>query len=475
MLVPSLQDRLVHRNSRARTTARVRVSLVFSIATTLLVWACSDDTAPSPALLQVAAGDGQHAMAGAELPDPVVVELRDAAQRPLVGVHVTWASEVGAGDVITPESQTTDGNGDVRARWRLDATTGTHTLVVTADGGASAHASAYADAQPVTNVHPLPIVTYEGSGQAVHPDFVRLPASWGGDPFRLVATPYPGGNAAYENPSLYTGSTGVAWAIPGGVSNPLEEPDLGGYLSDPDILYDPDANELRIYYRRVTSENQIWMTRSADGIVWSTPVLTVHAANHLIISPTIVRRSATEWLMWSVNAGVIGCGSASTTVELRRSTDGMQWSTPETASLSDPDGFAWHIDVEWIPSRNEYWAVYPVKTAGGCTTDRLRFATSADGLHWSSYPSPVLLRGASDELQDIVYRSTIDVNADAGVVTLWYSGATYDHGVYSWHLAWERMSPAQLLARVSTTPSVAARSAPPARRELPPLTNETAP
>ena len=474
MLVPSSQDRLFHRNSRARTTARARLPLVLVTAASLIIWACSDGTAPAPALLEIAAGDGQHAMAGTELPDPVIVQLLDAGQRPLVGVHVTWSLETGAGDVITPESEITDANGNVRARWRLDATTGTHTLVVTADDGATARASAYADALPVANVHALSIVTYEGSGQAVHPDFARLPPSWSGDPFRLVATPYPGGNAAYENPSLYTGSTGIAWTVPAGVTNPIEQPDIAGYLSDPDVLYDPDANELRIYYRRVTSANEISMTRSANGVAWSTPVLTVQAPNHLIISPTIVRRSSTEWLMWSVNAGPIGCGSASTTLELRRSADGVHWSTPQTASLSDPDGFAWHIDVEWVPSRNEYWAVYPIKVAGGCTTDRLRFATSADGLHWTSYPLPVLLKGASDELKDIVYRSTIDLDADAGVVTLWYSGAKYDHGIYGWHLAWERMTPTQLLARVSTPTSVSARTAP-LRSDLPPLTNETAP
>jgi hypothetical protein len=483
--VPSAQNRVIRRtprtetirNSRARTIARARVSVVLTLAATLLVWACSDGTAPSepaPALLQVSAGDGQHAPAGTELPQPVIVQVLDASQRPLVGVHIAWTSQMGAGDVITPESETTDANGNVQARWRLDTSTGTHILVVTANGGVTAYASAFADAQPPTNVHALPVVTYEGSGQAVHPDFARLPSSWSGDPFRLVATPYPGGDAAYENPSLFTGRTGTEWAVPQGVTNPIEHPDIGGYLSDPDMLYDPDANELRIYYRRVTSENEIWMTRSSNAVVWSAPVLTVSAPNHLIVSPTIVRRSATEWLMWSVNAGPIGCGSATTTVELRRSADGIRWSDPQAASLSDPDGFPWHIDVEWIPSRGEYWAVYPVKAAGGCTTDRLRFATSADGLHWTSYPAPVLLRGASDELRDIVYRSTIDFDADAGVVTLWYSGAKYDHGIYSWHLAWERMSPAQLLARVSTTPSTALRSAP-STPQLPPLTNETAP
>lgn len=441
----------------------------------MLALACRDNTAPAPSLLQVAAGDGQHAMAGTELPQAVVVQLLDASQRPLVGVHVTWTAESSASDVIVPESQTTDANGNVRAHWWLDATTGAHTLVVTADGGATARASAFADARPVTDVHPISLVTYEGSGQAVHPDFARLPSSWNGSQFRLVATPYPGGNATYENPSLYAGTTGTAWTVPGGVTNPLAVPTDGGYLSDPDMVYDPDANELRIYYRRVTHENEIWMIRSSDGVIWSVPVLTVHATNHLIVSPTIVRRSATQWLMWSVNSGNLGCGAATTTVELRRSTDGEHWSTPEAASLSDPDGFPWHIDVEWMPSRNEYWAVYPVKIPGGCTTDRLRFATSADGLHWTSYRSPVLLKGASEELRDVVYRATVDLDATADVVTLWYSGAKYDRGIYSWHVAWERMSTSQLFARVSATGSVAARSAPPVRADVKPLTNETAP
>ena len=216
------------------------------------------------------------------------------------------------------------------------------------------------------------------------------------------------------------------------------------------------------------------MIRSMDGVAWTAPVLTVAAPNHLIVSPAIVRRSATQWLMWSVNSGPIGCGASRTSVELRRSTDGVGWSDPEQATLSDPDGFPWHINVEWIPSRDEYWAVYPVKVPGGCTTDRLRFATSGDGLHWKTYPSPLLFKGASAELQDIVYRSSIDYDATSGAVTLWYSGATFEHDYYRWHLASERMSPSALFARVGTPVSAAARSAT-RDTDRPQLTNETAP
>lgn len=440
----------------------------------LVALACSDDTAPSLPVLAVEAGDAQSALVGSLLPNEVLVELRDGRQRPLAGVRVTWRAGPGLADAITPESPTTEDDGHARARWQLDGTPGTHSLIVTTANGASVHVGAWAYERPAADVHVMPMSTYEGSGQIVHPDYVRLPVSWTGDPLRLVATPYPGGDASRENPSLYTGTSGIAWTVPLGVVNPLEKPD-GGYLSDPDVLYDPDAGELRIYYRRVTTENEIWVIRSTNGTTWSAPVLTVHAINHLIISPSVVRRGTGEWLMWSVNAGTIGCGGPSTAVELRRSTDGLSWSAPETVTLSDPDGFPWHIEVEWIPSLDEYWAAYPVKRPGSCTTDRLRLATSTDGLNWQSYPSPVLIKGASAELNDVVYRSSFDYDESSGIVTLWYSGARSNSGVYSWHLAWERMTEASLFARVNQQPPGALRTPQPAQTNLPQLTNETAP
>src|SRR5690349_19172794 len=128
MLSPHTQPISAHRNSRARRRSGATRFLATAVTVTLLALACRDAVAPSPSLLEVSAGDGQHALAGSELPVPVTVQLRDAAQRPLVGVHVTWSAEAGGSDVITPESEITDGSGYVRARWRLDATPGTHTL-----------------------------------------------------------------------------------------------------------------------------------------------------------------------------------------------------------------------------------------------------------------------------------------------------------------------------------------------------------
>ncbi len=121
-----------------------------TIAATFAVGGCNADLGPSRPRLEIVAGDGQHALAGTELPDVIVVQLRDASQRPLAGVRVRWSAQPGATDVISPASNATDANGEVSARWLLDATAGAHLLVVTADGGARARATAIAEEKPIS-------------------------------------------------------------------------------------------------------------------------------------------------------------------------------------------------------------------------------------------------------------------------------------------------------------------------------------
>jgi hypothetical protein len=186
--------------------------------------------------------------------------------------------------------------------------------------------------------------------------------------------------------------------------------------------------------------------------------------------------------MWSVNAGVDGCASVSTSVELRRSADGVHWSAPESVSLGQASGYAWHLDVRWIPARNEFWALYPMKTAGNCTTTAVYLATSPDGVEWRSYPTPLLERGVLPELRDVVYRSSLDYDAWSDSVDVWYSGArySYDGKGFVWGMARERLTIPALLARVTATDGAALLASSAAamrteRSELPALTNATAP
>jgi len=324
---------------------------------------------------------------------------------------------------------------------------------------------------PPNDIHLLTLQTFDGSGQAVHPDPAVTPPSWGASSTQLMVTPYPSGDASKENPSLFEGRSVDEWFVPEGVMNPIARP-AAGYLSDPDELYNPDASELWLYYRGVTTQNEVFLIRATSPTQWSAPVLVASAPNHSIVSPTVVRRGAGDWMMWSVNSGTGGCTSASTTVELRRSSDGVNWSAAVATDLAEEDNFPWHIDVEWIPSRGEFWSVYNVKVAGSCTTAALHFATSTDGVHWVPGHSAVLARGRIPAFEDIVYRGAVSYDAGANVVTLLYSGARFQDTRYTWRVATEQMPLEAFLSRVN---ALAFPGGGTGLTDAPPLTNADAP
>jgi hypothetical protein len=291
----------------------------------------------------------------------------------------------------------------------------------------------------------MPLATPDGSGQTVHPDYAMMPV-W--LPRRyLVATPYTYSDSLVENPSLFAQTLGFSWEAYG-LGNPIVRRKTG-YLSDPDIVALPDRGELWVYYREVTSRNRIWLIRSSDGVGWSDPVRVVTARNHRVISPAVVRRAANSWLMWSVNAGRDGCSSQATYVEIRRSTDGVHWSQPQIVNLAQTPFFVWHIDVQWIPDREEFWALYNVKGAGSCNTQLLFLATSPDGVRWKTYPSPVLRIGAIREFSDIVYRSTFAYNARTDNIRFWFSGAGHDARGFVWRTVYQRRRRADVFASIA--------------------------
>jgi hypothetical protein len=308
-----------------------------------------------------------------------------------------------------------------------------------------------ADAEPHTpnTLRLLKLRTYDGSGQTVHPDFAQM-TTWQ-TPFLLVATPYPYGNSSLENPSLFSRGPDFEWSPMDPASNPIALPGDRNtqYLSDPDMVAIPGSHELWVYYRQVDAKNTILLKRTLDGIRFTDPTIVVSGAKQTIISPAVVRRDSTHWRMWSVNGGKDGCSGPSTTVELRRSRDGTKWSDPVTVSLTQGNAFVWHIDVQWIPSRKEYWALYNVKTPGICTTLSLYLATSSDGVTWKTYLAPVLTAGIIPEFADVVYRSTFAYDAESDKIRFWYSGARVVEGRYVWQSAFDRRDRAEVFESIA--------------------------
>jgi hypothetical protein len=447
----------------------IAVTLVVAVAA-----ACGPDRATAgpgdrfPHAINAFSGNQQIGAPGMPLEQPIAARVVDDAGSPVANAPVDWSADDGGS--VAPSVSSTDNHGVARATWTLGATLGLqHAHASSASGSALTtefRATAFDGTTPVEPIVVRNLDTPEGSGQTVHPDLVAMPANWHGATAYLAITPYPNGNASYENPSIFASSNAIAWKPPFGIHNPVASP-VVGHLSDPDAVYVPERDELWVYFRAVESMNVIRLTRSADGTHFSDPVTVAQGDNHTIVSPAIVRRSPTDWLMWSVNSN-IGCSAATTSVELRRSTNGLAWSAPRTVALSQPGLFVWHIDVQWIPSLGQYWAIYNAKTPSNCTTPALYLATSADGINWHSYPSPLLVRGVIPEFEDVVYRSSLAYDPATDIISFWYSGARYETPNYIWHSAFQRRSRAEVFTSIAQGP-LRATAIPPDRPGVPPL------
>jgi hypothetical protein len=417
----------------------VRLHLLFLLP---LALGC-DGTGPGdPAQLRATSGGRQAGDVGTTLPVPLVVTVVDVLGAPVRGASVGWTA---SGGTLEPRSTVTDAEGHSEARWTLGPTAGTLQATAAVEDLEPAVFGATAVTPPGPPVHDLRygelyllnVPTYDGSGQVVHPDYAASSAG----PFQytghLAITPYPFSNAKLENPSVFAGGSPLTWLLESGARNPILTPSAG-YLSDPDLVYVAETGELWLYYRQVTNSNLIHLVRSQDGIHWGSPVQVAGAPNHEIISPSVVHRGPQDWWMWSVNGGAAGCHGLATSVEVRHSADGQHWSAPGPVNLSQPGFFPWHIDVEWIATRNEFWAAYNVKVPGNCATPALYLATSPDGVNWTTRDRPLLAKGSIPAFADIVYRSTFSYDPVSEDIVFWYSGARYDGRSYVWSAAVQR-------------------------------------
>ena len=399
-------------------------------------------------LLRLVRGDAQISAAGTELSSPIVVRATNARGAPLAGITVDWTA-TGDGR-LEPDRLVTDDSGLVRTAWTLSEQLGRNTATATLAGQVVTFRATGAEPLSLGAVRHLRLATFDGSGQLVHPDVARVPRGWAPARRFLAITPYPGGDVARELPSIYASGDPSEWVAPNGVTNPIVKP-FKGYLSDPDLVFEPQRKELWMYYRHVSKRNTVFLTVTTDGSHWSKPVRIVSAPNHELVSPSIVRVSQGNWHMWSVNAGGAGCSSATTAVDHRTSVDGLHWSRPDTVHVTAPDQLPpWHIDVLWVAELREFWALYNEKDPGSCATQALRLSTSPDGITWTERRTPVLRAGVTPEFRDIVYRSTMEYDARTDMVTLWYSGARRDDEAWTWNAAVERRSRLGLFEMLDT-------------------------
>jgi len=274
----------------------------------------------------------------------------------------------------------------------------------------------------------LNIPTYDGSGQAVHPDVYYNANGWRGYKYWMVMTPYPNGNDAYENPSILVSNDGISWSVPQGLQNPIDPKPASGSNSDVDIVYNETADRIEIYYVESGAGTSYLIRKtSADGITWSAEKNTMLVPDYQVMSPAIIKNGSV-YDMWYT--GGASC-SADTTVKFANSADGLNWSSPQMVNIKT-DLNIWHLDVSYIPSQNEYWMVYAAYPKGStCGNTDLYFAKSKDKINWTNYPDIIIKRGTSWDSSQI-YRSTFLFNDTSNTMRIWYSA----RGGVAWHIGY---------------------------------------
>ena len=157
-------------------------------------------------------GDGQSALGGTELADPLVVQVLDAQQNPIPGRAVTWIVTGGGGSVPS-ENTTTDAQGFANTRWTLGPSAGANSLnaVVSGVGTATFTATGTAGAPSASSstVSASPTTINAGTGSSTITVTVR---DAGNNPVSGASvTPASSGSENTFNPaSGSTGTNGVA-------------------------------------------------------------------------------------------------------------------------------------------------------------------------------------------------------------------------------------------------------------------------
>lgn len=280
----------------------------------------------------------------------------------------------------------------------------------------------------------IPPDGYSLASDAVHPDIACPPGNWSGASCWLMYTPYRNSDSGYENPALLSASSDTSWNTPAEIKNPIVPyPGQGKYNSDPDHAYDPITGRMVQVYRVVADGfNKIMIMSTADAKRWTPATVAFRERNHDAISPSLIIERDRQAKIWYVRAGVDGCVSTTSSVELRvampdsnSNYEQSSWSVPKPVSLNIPGFVVWHLDVASLGRNAGYIALVVGYAKGvGCSESELWLATSPDGIVWRTYPMPVLWRTmklARRRSINTWYRGTLRYDAVTDSLHLWPS------------------------------------------------------
>lgn len=250
-------------------------------------------------------------------------------------------------------------------------------------------------AYPISKLKQVTIPTYDGSNQPVHPYVLYFPQKWNGYKYWMCYTPYPDSDNDYENPSIAVSNDRVTWITPPGLTNPVVDAlTAPQYNRDPSLIYDPDNNQLRLYWE--DSLARLYYKTSTNGVVWSASQLCTGFSTEF----GMVRKSATEWEAWTQSD--VRCRNND--IGRYISTDGITWTRTMSAKTNlAKDVRIWHLSV--TADESGYHFIASTYYLNNLSQKQLLYGYSRDGADIVFDTTPILMRDGFCDRE--VYQSCI--------------------------------------------------------------------
>lgn len=276
----------------------------------------------------------------------------------------------------------------------------------------------------------VPTHVTPSGGETTHPSVVLFPKPWNGYRYWMAHTPYAAGDTAQEDPNIVASNDGITWVVPAGLTNPIQDaPGGSDYNSDTDLVAGPDG-ALWLFWRRVTTVETVYLSKSTNGTTWSSPVAILQTAitplPHLL-SPSLVRE-ADHWTMWGVDMS-----TSPNTLVVRQSagltlTSPSDWGSPTVCAITGTvkneagaDQEPWHVEVRKFGG--QYIGLLTVGDNGTSGTNaQIQVIVSTDGTNWTGGTQSCIPQ-INVNLHNRLYRATFAPEYDNGELVLrcWYS------------------------------------------------------
>ena len=261
----------------------------------------------------------------------------------------------------------------------------------------------------VRTISNVPLVTYDGSGETVHPSVINIGEAWNGYQYWMANTPYPSSNSGYENPCIWASTDGNEWVVPEGVINPIFPKPATGYNADTFLYF--EENTLYMIWKEASSTSIIKMSKCNDGINWTSPitVLTQITGESECISPSLVKIGNIYYLYYftftgsaTVNPRVlrVSCNDIDGTYNLREVVN-----VPDISPL-----IWWHPDVRFI--NGVFW-MSCITTTSSSAGSEIFVMKSTDGINFIRSPYPTVI---SNQATRGMYKPSLVMIANQAVL-----------------------------------------------------------